>query len=188
MEVLEEQVQVVLAAWGPGPFSFSGSHYRLVGLDAFPKPVQQPHPPLIIGGSGGPRSVALAARYADEYNTTFASVEEIRERRLRVGQACEAAGRDPIPFSLMTGFLVGRDRDELLERARRLGLRIGFTDAEAFLADPPAAWIVGTVDEAVQQLQAIAAAGASRVMCQHLLHDDLEAVALLGSELAPRLA
>jgi alkanesulfonate monooxygenase SsuD/methylene tetrahydromethanopterin reductase-like flavin-dependent oxidoreductase (luciferase family) len=69
-----------------------------------------------------------------------------------------------------------------------LGSRIGFEDAEAFLADPPEAWIVGTVEDALGQLQEIAAAGVSRVMCQHLLHDDLEAVALIGSELVPRLA
>ncbi len=186
LEMLEEQLQVVLGAWGTEPFSFEGRHYRLRDLDALPKPVQQPHPPLVMGGSAGPRSAALAARYADEYNTTFPTLEEIRERRARVAEACEAVGRDPIPLSVMTGFVVGRDRSEFVARARRLGEHA--LDVEAFLADPPSAWIVGTVDEAVEQLRAIAQAGVSRVMCQHLLHDDLEVVALIGSELAPRVA
>src|SRR5207248_1798043 len=49
MDVLEEQLQVVLGNWGPGPFSFAGRHYALRDLDAQPKPVQRPHPPLIMG-------------------------------------------------------------------------------------------------------------------------------------------
>ena len=72
MDVLEEQLQVVLGNWGAEPFSFSGDHYTLHELDAQPKPVQRPHPPLIIGGSGGRRSAELAARFGDEYNTPFA--------------------------------------------------------------------------------------------------------------------
>jgi alkanesulfonate monooxygenase SsuD/methylene tetrahydromethanopterin reductase-like flavin-dependent oxidoreductase (luciferase family) len=72
-------------------------------LDALPKPVQQPHPPLIVGGSGGPRSLKLAAQWADEYNTPFASPDECRELRGRLDDACEAAGRQRLPLSLMTG-------------------------------------------------------------------------------------
>jgi F420-dependent oxidoreductase-like protein len=187
MDVLEEQLQVVLGAWGPGPFTFEGRHHRISRLDARPKPVQQPHPPLIMGGDAGPRSAALAARYADEYNTAFPSVDEVRERSSSVARACEAAGREPIPFSVMTGLVVGRDRAELSERVRRLSERVDL-DADAFLREPPAAWIVGTIGDAVEQLRALKEAGVARVMCQHLLHDDLDAVALIGSELAPALA
>ena len=187
MQMLEEQLQVVLGAWGPDEFSFAGRHYRLSGLDARPKPVQQPHPPLIMGGDAGPRSAALAARYADEYNTAFATLDDVRERSLSIARACEAAGREPIPFSVMTGFVVGHDRAELSERVRRLGERVDL-DTDAFLSEPPPAWIVGTIDEADEQLRALQDAGVARVMCQHLLHDDLDAVALIGSELARALA
>jgi F420-dependent oxidoreductase-like protein len=187
IDVLEEQLQVVLGSWTSSPFSFEGQHYRLRDLDAHPKPVQQPHPPLIMGGNAGPRSAALAARFADEYNTVFPTVEDVRERRQRVSEACQRAGRDAIPFSVMTGFLVGRDRAELQDRAAHLAERIN-ADPDALLAEPPQAWVFGTLDEAGQQLQALKEAGVSRVMCQHLLHDDLDAVALIGSELAPRVA
>ena len=68
-------------AHGPqAPFSFAGEHYRLDGLDAQPQPLQPPHPPLIMGGAAGPRSAALAARWADEYNTPFATLAQVRER------------------------------------------------------------------------------------------------------------
>ena len=62
LDALEEQMQIVRGHWEPGPFSFEGEHYRAHELDARPKPVQQPHPPLILGGRGGPRSLRLAAR------------------------------------------------------------------------------------------------------------------------------
>ena len=66
MAVLEEQLQVVLGSWTEEDASFSGEHYELDELNAQPKPVQRPHPPLIVGGTAGPRSAALAARYAQE--------------------------------------------------------------------------------------------------------------------------
>ena len=182
MDVLEEQLQVVLGSWADGPFSFDGEHYRLPDLDARPKPAQHPHPPIIIGGNAGPRSAALAARYADEYNTVFPTPDEVRERRAVVERACAAVGRDPLPFSIMTGVLVARDRGELQERAQRLAAVTG-ADAAAFLAQSPSGWIVGTLEEAAAQMVALRDAGVHRIMCQHLLHDDLDAVALIGREL-----
>ncbi len=182
MDALEEQLQVVLGSWAEGPFSFAGEHYRLRDLDAQPKPVQRPHPPIIIGGNAGPRSAALAARYADEYNTVFATPAEVRERRRVVERACEEAGREALPFSLMTGVVVGRDRGELQDRAGRLAELTG-GDATALLAEPPPGWIVGTLEVAAAQIAALADAGVHRIMCQHLAHDDLDTVALIGREL-----
>jgi len=187
MDVLEEQLQIVHGSWATEPFSFDGAHYKLDELRAEPKPVQRPHPPLIMGGLAGPRSAALAARFADEYNTAFASVDDARARKARVDEACERIGRDSIPFSVMTGVLVGADQAELETRAARLGERLGATDGDALLRSPPSGWIVGTSEQAIEQLGALRDAGVSRVMCQQLLHDDLDAVALLGTQLAPAL-
>jgi F420-dependent oxidoreductase-like protein len=189
IEILEEQLQIVLGHWGGETFGLEGKHYRLDELDASPKPVQRPHPPLIMGGDAGPRSAALAAAYADEYNTAFPTEADARARRQRIIEACSRAGREAIPFSIMTGVLVARDTAELRERAgclvERAGMDLSSTD---FLANPPGGWIVGTLDQAVEQLNVLREAGVSRVMCQQLLHDDLEAVALLGRDLAPRVA
>lgn len=187
MDVLEEQLQVVLGNWGEEPFTFSGEHYAMTDLNAQPKPLQRPRPPLIIGGSAGRRSASLAARFADEYNTPFPTLEEVRERRERVNEACRQAGRDPIPFSVMTGVLVGADETELRHRARRLAEKMG-GDCDALVADPPAGWVVGTIEPALEQLLALRGAGVSRIMCQQLVHEDLDAVALLGEELAPQVA
>ena len=186
MDVLEEQIQIVLGSWGEADFSFDGRHYRLEGLDAQPKPVQRPHPRLILGGSAGPRSVRLAARYGDEYNTPFATLDQAVQRRAKLHEACEQIGRDPIPFSIMTGVVVGADEGELADRAGRLAEKIG-GDPKQLVREPPEGWIVGTVERAATQLGALRDAGVARVMCQQLLHEDLDAVALLGESLAAQV-
>jgi F420-dependent oxidoreductase-like protein len=187
MRVLEEQLEIVHGTWTRSPFDFAGRHYTLKGLRAQPRPIRQPHPPLIIGGEAGPRSAALAANWADEYNTPFVTAEQARERREAVDRACEQAGRDPIPFSVMTALVVGRDQRELSERVARLAEKIG-SDADQLLREPPPSWVVGTVERATEQLAALRDAGVARVMCQQLVHTDLDAIALLGDELGPRLA
>jgi F420-dependent oxidoreductase-like protein len=186
MERLEEQLKVILGSWADGPFTFEGRHYTVRDLEAQPKPVQRPRPPIVFGGNAGPRSAALAARYGDEYNTVFATTDEVRERRAAVERACEAAGREPLPFSLMTGVLVGSDEGELRDRAERLAALMG-QDAAAFVAQPPAGWIVGTVEQVAEQMAALRDAGLDRLMCQHLLHDDVDAIALIGRDLPAQL-
>ena len=186
MAALEEQLQVLMGHWGSEPFSLDGEHYVLSDLRAEPKTVQQPHPPLIIGGLAGPRSAALAARFADEYNTPFPSLDDVSRRRSQVARACERVGRDPIPFSAMIGTVLGADAADLEDRARRTAELTG-GDRDALLRDPPPGWIVATVEQAAEQFAAYRDAGLRRIMCQTLVHDDLDAVALIG-QLAAALA
>jgi F420-dependent oxidoreductase-like protein len=167
MDVLEEQLEIVHGHWRSGAFDFDGEHYRIAGLDARPKPVQRPRPPLIMGGNAGPRSARLAARFADEYNTVFATVEEARERRERIVAACKAAGRDPLPFSMMTTCVIGADEKEVHDRAGPLG-------------KIPEAALVGTVEQIAERLDEYERVGVERVMLQHLLHRDLDAIELMG--------
>jgi F420-dependent oxidoreductase-like protein len=189
MDVMAEQVEIVARSFADEPFSFEGEHYRLEDLDAVPKPLQRPRPPLIVGGRAGTRSLALAARWADEYNTFSASVDEIRQRRDRFAEAWESAGRDPgaFRFSAMVGVLVGADEAEVRDRVGRLAVWLGMepTQVRDTLRTNG---VAGTVDEAAERLRELEAAGAQRVMLQHLLHDDIEAVELIGRELIPRVA
>jgi F420-dependent oxidoreductase-like protein len=158
-----EQLEIVHRSWTEGPFEFDGHFYRLRGADPQPKPGRKPN--LIVGGSAKPRGAALAARWADEYNTVYATVDECRERRERVAAACQELGRDPLRFSLMTSFAIDGDP-----------------------ADHHPAWIVGTIDEMAAQLRALEAAGVERVMLQHLEHHDLDAVERIGRELIPAVS
>src|SRR5262249_26818044 len=104
LELLADQMEIIRGQWSDGPVSFNG-HYQLVDLHARPQPVHPPRPPLIPGGSGGPRSLALAARFADEYNTIFSTPDEMRALRERL---------DPgLRLSLMTPFVLGGERSRL---------------------------------------------------------------------------
>jgi F420-dependent oxidoreductase-like protein len=189
MAVLAEQLEIVHRQWSEDEFSFRGEHYTLEDCHAEPKPVQRPHPPIIVGGAGKPRSARLAARWADEYNTTFATPDECAERRAVVARAWEAEDRDPatLRFSVMTGCVLGEDRADALRRAGRLAERRGRSagDAEDVLREVrDRGGIAGTVDEAGARLRELEDAGVDRVMLQHLAHDDVEMVELIGRELA----
>jgi F420-dependent oxidoreductase-like protein len=188
LDAFEEQLAVITGQWGEGSFSFAGEHFKIDDLDALPKPVQRPMP-FIVGGRGGPRSMRIAARWASEYNTVFSGPERIRELRGKLDAACEKQGRDPatLPLSLMTGWIVGETRAEVVDRAARLAQwqNLG-DDGEKFLAEEAEdSWIVGTVEEAVEQLRALHEAGCHRVMAQHLLHRDTKAIELIGREVEP---
>ncbi|HWL33072.1 MAG TPA: LLM class flavin-dependent oxidoreductase [Gaiellaceae bacterium] len=148
-----------------------------------------PTPHLIVGGSGLSGTVGPAAKWADEYNTIFATPEECAERRERLVRACEREGRAPIPLSLMIACAIGRTPEEARERIRRRLERAGQqVDPDEYRSKRGAASILGTLDEAAGQLRAYEQAGVARVMLQHLDHRDLELVALIGRELAPIVA
>ncbi|MGH2545696.1 MAG: TIGR03560 family F420-dependent LLM class oxidoreductase [Actinomycetota bacterium] len=183
MELLAEQLEIVHRSWSEAPVTFEGRHYRVEGLHALPRPLQDPHPPLIVGGRGGRRSAALAARWADEYNTISADPAECAQLRASVEDAWEAEGRDPatLRFSLMTGSVVGEDRAEILDRAGAVMATIRETgDPDAFLRGRADTWVVGTVDQARERLRELEGAGVDQVMLQHLAPNDLGMVALLG--------
>jgi alkanesulfonate monooxygenase SsuD/methylene tetrahydromethanopterin reductase-like flavin-dependent oxidoreductase (luciferase family) len=157
LDELDRQLEELTRQWTEAP-------------DIWPKPVQQPRPPIIVGGTAKPRTVRAAVRFADEYNTVFASVDEARERKRVLDEAARAAGRDPLRFSLMTGCVVGRDKNELQERLAQFK-KISTQDA------PP---ISGTVDQVVARLREYEQVGVERVMLQHLVHEDVEMVSVLG--------
>jgi alkanesulfonate monooxygenase SsuD/methylene tetrahydromethanopterin reductase-like flavin-dependent oxidoreductase (luciferase family) len=141
------------------------------GSPAWPKPVQS-RLPIVVGGGAKPRTVAAAVRHADEYNTTFADPETCRERRRVVDEAARAAGREPLRFSVMTGCVVGRDEAEVRERSDRVRELTG--------RDPGSPMVVGTIERAAERLREYEAAGVERIMAQHLDHEDVEMVHVLG--------
>lgn len=163
VRLLAEQIEAVRGFWGDGP-----------------------RPRLVVGGGGLSGTVDPAARFADEYNTVLATPAECAERRGRLARACEREGREPIPLSLMTGCAIGRDDAEARERIRRRLERAGQdVDPDEYKAQRGESAILGSLDEAAERLRAYEAAGVERVMLQHLDHQDLAMVELIGRELVP---
>ena len=175
-ELLEEQTEIVRRQWEEDTLDFAGKHYEIKGLNALPKPLSTPN--LIIGGRARPRSLRLAARWADEYNLVMMTAEECAEAVPAVKRAWEDAGRPEPVISLMTSCIVGSDEVDLLERAHAVAEIRGddATDPEAYLRAERANSLVGTVAEIRQQLAELAEIGVERVMLQYLPHRDLDGV------------
>ena len=125
-EILEEQLQILKGLWlcplGE-TFSFHGNHYQLFDSPALPKPLQAPHPPILVGGSGPRTTPRLAAKYANEYNVPVRSLEVTREQFERVTSACSALGRDParITLSATQTLCVGEHSRDVARRAANVG-------------------------------------------------------------------
>ncbi len=183
--MLEEQVEIMHLLWDRTrpEVTFAGEYYRLQGATALPRPYQDPHPPLILGGAARARSAALAARRADEYNLVAVDVATARERGSRIAAACEAVGRDPaqVRLSLMTTVVVGETGAEVNERAAELMRWQGESgDPGAYVESLRSDRLVGTPEQILERLAAYADVGIRRTHLQHLLHHDLEQVDLLG--------
>jgi F420-dependent oxidoreductase-like protein len=184
LEMFAEQLEIVHRLWTEDRVDFRGRHYELEDAPAQPKPVQKPHPPLLVGGSGTRGTAEPAARFADEYNTPFVSPEEFARIRAKVAAACERIGRDPatMRFSLMTGCLIGTTHDEALERARQLYGRVQRdADFDTWLENYSQRSLIGSVGEVAERLRQYERAGCQAVMLQHLVHADLEPVRLIAS-------
>jgi alkanesulfonate monooxygenase SsuD/methylene tetrahydromethanopterin reductase-like flavin-dependent oxidoreductase (luciferase family) len=157
-----------------------------------PQPVRNPIP-LLLGGQGVKRTMPLVAREAAEWNCSRLDLDMFRDRRDTLDQLCREIGRDPktIKRSLMTSFIIGRDRSDQLERAARVREVIPSLQPmspEEVLENRKDAWLVGTPEEVAQRIREISQLGIDLVMLQHFLLDDTDALALLGEEVLPAVA
>ncbi len=183
-ERLEEQLEIVRGMWSApagGEYSFSGRHYELAPGPALPKPVQRPHPPVIVGGTGPRRTPALAARVADEFNVAFMDVESTRARFAAARAAAAEGGRDPESLICSHAVTVCCAEDDagLARRAGRIGREV-----EELRANGAA----GTPEQVAARLAEYREAGAARSYLQIIDLDDLDHVALIAAEVMPGLA
>ena len=187
-EMLAEQLEIVHRLWTEESTTFSGRHYELENCAGLPKPLQHPHPPIMVGGMALSNTLEPAALYADEYNSPAASLDELSARRERLAAACEGAGRNPsdVVFSVAFPCVIGETDAEARKREARVLERIERTKELAWIfADRDLSWAVGTPDAIVERLRAMEEIGVERVYLQHHLHGDLDSVALLGAEVLP---
>jgi F420-dependent oxidoreductase-like protein len=180
-ERLEEQLEIITGLWRTPveqTYSFSGAHYQLVNCPALPKPVQDPHPPVIVGGTGPRRTPKLAARFADEFNLPpFNPPDATAAAFARVRAACAEIGRDPatLELSVTLTTVCGADRAEVERRG------------EVSPAQFAAADLAGTPEQVVEQLAAYRDVGADRAYLRLLDLRDVDHIDLLGAEVLARL-
>ena len=182
-ERLEEQFAIITGLWDTPVgerFDFDGRHYQVKDSPGLPKPVQQPHPPLIVGGGGAKRTPRLAATYADEFNLPFSSIADTEAQFARVRAACVDRERDPGTLRLSAAQTVccGATEAEVERRAANIGRKPDELRANG---------VAGTPDEVVARLQEFAAIGAQSVYLQVLDLDDLDHIELLAEDVLPRV-
>jgi len=182
--LLEEQLRIITGLWNTPDgesYSFEGEHYRLRDCPALPKPLQRPHPPIIVGGFGLVRTPRLAARYADEYNFGFRTVTRAGEAFARARAAARDHDRSarPLVFSAAATLVCGRTDAEVARRAAAIG--------RAPSHHLRANGLVGTPAQVVEKIAAFQAAGASRLYLQLLDLQDLDHLELVAAQVARQL-
>jgi len=156
-----------------GPVSFRGEFYELDGAELVPNPVSLGTLPIVIGGNGQRRTLPLAARFADEWNGVYLSVDGFRERSRLLDDLLRDVGRQPgdVRRTLMTRVIFGKDDDQLSER-------LAGESADELRGKGQ---IVGTAPQIPAQLRELEAAGVQGVMLQWVDDlDDIEGIAALG--------
>jgi F420-dependent oxidoreductase-like protein len=179
-----EQLEIITGLWRTLPgerFNFAGKHYQLTDSPALPKPVQQPTPPVIIGGKGATRTPALAAEFANEFNVPFSTVDDAAAQFERVASACGRIGRDPAEIRRSAALVVaiGRDDAELSRRAAAIGQPVERLREIG---------VAGSPEEAVERLGIWRErTGITRIYLQVLDIADLDHVELIAAEVMPQM-
>ena len=181
---LTEQLRIITGLWMTpvgNTFDYSGRHYTVAESPALPKPVQSPHPPIIIGGAGAKRTPALAAAFAAEFNLPFAPADALKAQYDRVAAALTDAGRAPDSLTYSAAFVLcaGRDDAEIARRADAIGREV-----DELRKNSP---VAGTPAEIADKLGTFASIGVQRVYLQLLDMSDLAHLEFFATEVIPQL-
>ena len=177
MRRLEEAIKVMLALWSERPASFEGEFYRLDNVQENPMPLQKPHPPIMVGGSGEKVTLRLVAQYAQFCNVS-GDAEAVGRLFGILREHCDRLGRPygEVTKSAYTSIIMGRDEADLATKQERLAEFI-----------PKRGSLIGTPQQIVDQIGEYA-----RVGCEYLVFrmpdwTDVETVQLFAERVIPAL-
>ena len=178
MEMLEEAVQIVDRMLTQRPASFRGKHYTIQNAYNDPMPVQQPRPPIMIGGSGEKTTLRLVAQYADLCNV-FGDPATVAHKFAVLRAHCERVGRpyDAITRSNHVSILIARDDTELAAKKLRFKERLPEDDG-----------LIGTPDTIIAGLKAYAAVGSQYITFTMPDAHEIEPLRVFGERVVPALA
>ena len=193
--ILEESVEVLALLFGEKePVTWQGEHFHLDDAYCRPRPIQEPRPPLWLGGKGGPRLLRLVARRGDGWNTVWAwTPEDYGERSRALDELCERDGRDPRTVKRSVGLytVVGESQPDVEARWKRIQ---GWASDGAFAGSDLGAWrqdkLVGTPDQVLERMGAFASHGVEEMIVSvgplPFAIADEEMVDLIAEQVIPR--
>lgn len=177
----EEYLEQIVGLWSTPEgetFSHEGTFHTFADSPALPKPIQNPGPPVIIGGRGRNRTPALVARFGAEFNLPFQPLDQIAPAIARVNEVCAEHGRNPDEIVKSAALVLchGGSEGEIQRRANAIDREVDE------LRENGAA---GTTEEVVAKLKAYADAGIQRMYLQVLDLSDLDHIAMTGEDVIP---
>jgi F420-dependent oxidoreductase-like protein len=150
---LEEVIQIILKMWTKSTATFNGKYYQIKDAYCNPKPIQKPHPPIMVGGGGERNTLRIVAKYADACNL-FGSIETIKRKLSILKEHCKNVGRDydSILKTKLGIVLIDNDKEVLNKRVNELFKGMPNEQIREFV-------IYGTQEEVLREMESFENAG-----------------------------
>jgi F420-dependent oxidoreductase-like protein len=180
MRRLEEAVQVIKAMWTEDRANFEGRFYQIKNAYCNPKPIQKPHPPIMIGGSGERETLKIVAKYADACNI-FGSVDTVKRKVEILRDHCKAVGRDydSVLKTRLGRVMIDKDKVAVQARVAKAMKDVPEEMVREFL-------ISGTPEEVNRQVKSFRDAGIEYFIVNLEPRNELEALELFGREIVQK--
>lgn len=159
--------------------SYQGEHFSLKDAILLPRPKRAGGPPILIGGNGPKRTLPLVAKYAQEWNAVFITIDDYKQRATILNDLLEHEGRKPesVKRSLMTRLITGKNEAEIKAEADRQGVDLDDLRAKDR--------VIGTKQEVIDKLGEWVDAGVERFMLQWMNLDDMEGLEAVAADILP---
>ncbi len=187
IEQLDESVSIIKKMWQKEKSTFSGKHYTIKNAICSPKPLQKPHPPVMIGG-GGFKLMEVVAKHATRYNHPFGSSEILKNKIELLQKQCKKVKRDynEIENSVLLRVLVGKDNDDVKQIISRLKKK-NESIAE-FVTRSKDSIALGTPDDVINSLKEYVKIGIRYFIVNFVgFSSSLEMLSLFSEKVKPKL-
>ena len=177
---LEEAVQIIHKMWTEERANFNGQFYKIRDAYCNPKPIQKPHPPILIGGSGERKTLKLVAKYADACNI-FGSPETVKRKLSILQDHCKTVGRsyDSIIKTKLGAVAIDKDSEALKQRVAQNFRNVPEERLGEFM-------MIGTPEQIQGKIEAFRDVGVDQLIVSFEPQRELESLKLFGSQVARR--
>jgi F420-dependent oxidoreductase-like protein len=181
--MLDEAVQIIKKMWTDGKVDFNGKYYTMKNGLNYPKPLQKPHPPILIGGGGEKLTLRVVAKHADIYNWWGPEpVEGFKTKLEALKRHCEEIGRDygEIEKSYSTEVIIGETEKEVRSMVKEL-IRDGWAIEEEGKEEQ----LIGTPEQCVDRLKRFVEVGTTYFIFHFARALETRSYALFAKEVIP---
>ena len=165
---LDESIQIIKKLWTQKISNFQGKYYSVIDAISYPKPVQKPHPTIMVGGSGEKYLLKVAAKYADRYNLYFGSPGEMK-RKIGILNDYNSQNRK-IEYSIVLPCLIIQEQEQIEKIMKKMGKqKMSLAEFKKSIAGGLA---VGTAEDVIEGISQYVDIGVSHFIF-HFMHLDI---------------